>query len=189
MSSAASRGLVAQKPNPLGSLFTRRARRSWSQGVLLSGTVLDWGDAYAGVSSQVQLGAPMPPAGLFVWWVRGGFQGVLLLGTVLDWGDAYAGVSSQVQLGDPMPPAVLFVWWARGWFQGVLLSGTVLDWGDAYAGVSSRVQLGAPNPSQVQLGDPNSSRVQVGAAMPPAGLFGWWARGCSQGGAAFRDRA
>ena len=29
-------------------------------GVLLSGTVLDWGDAYAGISSQVQLGAPNP---------------------------------------------------------------------------------------------------------------------------------
>ncbi len=82
----------------------RRARESWSQGVLLSGTVLDWGDAYTGVSSQVQLGAPnssrvrlgaaTPSAGLFVRRVRESWsQGVLLSGTVLDWGDAYAGVS------------------------------------------------------------------------------------------------
>ena len=31
-------------------------------GALLSGTMLDWGDAYAGVSCRVQLGAPPQPS-------------------------------------------------------------------------------------------------------------------------------
>ena len=46
---------------PPAALFIWRVRWIACPGGALSGTVLNWGDAYyAGVSSRVQLGAPNP---------------------------------------------------------------------------------------------------------------------------------
>ena len=124
-----------------------------------------WGDAHAGASSRVQLGAPGPP--LPSPFPLGYPPTASRRSRWCFLGDAHAGVSSRVQLGAPSPP-LSFPPSARRRSQSSPLPyrrvqggahrpfgckavirsdpGSGAFWGDAHAGVSSRVQLGAPSP-------------------------------------------
>ena len=119
---------------------------------------------------RVQLGAPRPPAALFMRRPRRSrAQGIVLakmwclgLGWCF-WGDAHAGVSCRLQVGAPslpsttrraMPPAALFTRRPRrSRTQGIMLAKMWClglgwcFWGDAHTGVSCRLQVGAPRPS------------------------------------------
>ena len=118
-----------------------------------------WGDAHAGVSCRLQVGAPSRLRH-FLYGRRDATrsQGIVLakmwcfgLGWCF-WGDAHAGVSCRLQVGAPSRLRHFL----HGGRDATRSQGIVLAkmwclglgwcfWGDAHAGVSCRLQVGAPS--------------------------------------------
>ena len=91
-------------PNPAGSLFMRRAGWARSQGTMLAASywfrlrMCFWGDAHAGVSCRVQLGAPPRPGFAAGWGLVVGMPsaGALAFYTAGEFGDGAHILCSQL---------------------------------------------------------------------------------------------